>query len=406
MFASMISRSALVLVGTLVTACPGDSGDPGDDGGGNTSSPSEGTSDGPGPATTGADSTTTDADSTGGPIDPGPPFEGCPGRSTSHDVFNALWSAFDGEYALFGIRLTDRSWDSIGHEICDQVTDDMSGPELFDLMLTMLEFLDDGHVQLVADDLGLDEDAWVSEYPYYDELYALEGNAEDNYLDGSLSWAAQDWFAWGTIGSVGYVSITSMDGLSESEEEDDDRAAANDAMAQVVADLGGSQALIVDVRANEGGWDGVALDIARWFSGPATLAWSEQIRNGPEHDDFSPWEDVEVGDAVPDAYGGPVVLLTSGGTFSAAETFALAMQVRDDVAIIGERSSGHFSDLFDGELPNGWEYSLSGERYRAADGNIYEAQGVPVDEEVGLDVDALASGQDVILEAALAAVGS
>ena len=101
------------------------------------------------------------------------------------------------------------------------------------------------------------------------------------------------------------------------------------------------------------------------------------------------------------AYAGPVVLLTSGGTFSAAETFALAMRVRNDVTLVGERSSGHFSDMIDGELPNGWDLTLSGERYRAADGEIYETRGVPVDMAVALDVDALSAGQDVMLETAL-----
>ena len=219
------------------------------------------------------------------------------------------------------------------------------------------------------------------------------------------TWAAQDWFARGTIGDIGYVSITSLDELSPSGDEDEDRTAANAAMEQLMGDLDSTSGLVVDIRANGGGWDAVALDVARWFAGPRTLAWSERHRNGPEHDDFSPWEDVDVRAAVNGAYAGPVVLLTSGGTFSAAETFALAMRVRDDVTVIGERTSGHFSDLLEAELPNGWHYTFSGERYRAADGMIYEARGVPVDVAVELDVAALASDRDVMLEAALARLG-
>jgi C-terminal processing protease CtpA/Prc len=101
-----------------------------------------------------------------------------------------------------------------------------------------------------------------------------------------------------------------------------------------------------------------------------------------------------------------VALLTSGATFSAAETFALAMRVRDHVSIIGEPSSGHFSDMMDHELPNGWELTLSGERYSAADGVIYETRGVPVDVAVTMDAAALPEGTDNMLEAALRELGA
>lgn len=68
--------------------------------------------------------------------------------------------------------------------------------------------------------------------------------------------------------------------------------------------------------------------------------------------------------AFPKAFDGPVIVLTSGSTFSAAETFALAMRVRDNVSIVGERSSDHFSDLEEFELANGWLYTLSSLRVR------------------------------------------
>ena len=283
---------------------------------------------------------------------------------------------------------------------CALIDDGITNAELFALLIATAEFLDDGHIQLSG--AGQDDDGWANPYPHYDALYELELNAESQYLDGPLSWAANDWVAWGTIGAYGYVSITSMDELSNSGEEADDVDAAGDALAQVFADLQSSAGIIVDVRANEGGWDAVSLEITRHFAGESTLAWSEAVRNGPEHDDFSDWDDTLIPDATDDAYAGPVVVLSSGGTFSAGETFLLAMRERPQVVVMGERSSGHLSDIFDAELPNGWELGFSGERYRAADGEIYERVGVPPDSEVGLDVDALDGGTDVMLEAALA----
>jgi carboxyl-terminal processing protease len=332
----------------------------------------------------------------------GPPFTGCEGTTEAHASFNAFWSGFDETYALFDIRLPDASWGDLGRATCATIGPDTAGDALFDLLLGMARNLDDGHVQLDAPELGRDEDALVSVYPYETEVAQLEGNVEASYLDGALTYAAEDEFAWGTIGTIGYVSITSLDELSASGDEDDDRQAASEAMAAAMADLAGTTGMVIDVRANGGGWDSVALDIAALFAGDSALAWSKQRRNGPEHDDFSEWEDVYVAASAGNAYMGDVVLLTSGSTFSAAETFALAMRVRDRVTILGERTSGHFSDLYEGVLPNGWIYQLSGERYRAADMMIYETLGVPVDVAVPFDVQALATGQDVMLEAALA----
>ena len=320
--------------------------------------------------------------------------------------FDAFWSDLDQGYAVFDVRLPDQSWEELGTAYGAALGDHSSDSELFDQIMELARHLDDGHLTLSADDIDRDEDAWVSVYPHYDQLYALEDNIEDRYLDNALSSAAQGSFAWGTIAQVGYLSITSMDDISSSGDEDDDIQAAEAAMAQALADMGAPTGMVVDVRANEGGWDTVSLAVAQHFAGERTLAWSKQLRDGSGHDDFGTPEEVYVEACSSDCFEGSVVLLTSGGTFSAAETFALAMRVRDQVTLLGEPSSGHFSDMTDGELPNGWNYTFSGERYRAADGEVYEARGVPVEVPVDLDVDTLAGGQDKMLDAALELLGS
>jgi carboxyl-terminal processing protease len=329
----------------------------------------------------------------------------CPGDSDAHATFDAFWFAFEAHYGAFDLRLPGGDWTALGQAACPELGDgDISDDALFDLMIALARNLDDGHVELTAPSLGRSEDAWVSAYPYYEELYELEYNAEARYLDAELSWGARDWISWGRIGEIGYVSITAMEDYSSSGELDDDVEAAARTMQKVVTDLADTKGLVVDVRANEGGWDGVSLEIAAWFAGPRTLAWSERVRNGLDHHDFTPWREVFVDAARPGAYAGPVVLLTSGGTFSAGDTFVLAMQDRDRVTLIGEPSSGHFSDQLGGVLPNGWWVVLSAEQYRASDGIDYEGKGVPVEIPIAFDVDAFAGGTDVMLEAALASL--
>jgi hypothetical protein len=329
----------------------------------------------------------------------------CEDEGPAHANLNAFWFAFDAYYGAFETRLPGGDWHALGLEACARLGDGehVEPDVLFDVMIELARHLDDGHVELTAPALDRSEDAWVSAYPHYEQLYELEYNAEARYVDGDLAWTAQDWIGWGRMGELGYVSITAMEDYSASGEDDDDVAAAAAAMAEVMADLGDTRGIVVDVRANEGGWDVVSLEIARWFAGGRTLAWSERRRDGLGHDDFTEWERVHV-EEVADAYQGPVVLLTSGGTFSAGDTFVLAMRGRERVTIMGEPSSGHFSDQLGGVLPNGWYVVLSGEQYRAADGVDYEGAGVPVDVEVAFDVEAFTGGTDVMLDAAIAAL--
>ena len=396
----------------LVAGCNTQDGGAGEATGGASVSDA-GSSGGDGTSTSGNDDS---PGSSGGQLPPGPGVDPaqcpdacfvieastmvCPGESPAHVNFNVFWSAFDRHYAVFDRRLPDTTWRSVGESACDGLGG-LSGDALFDRLLTSAEALDDGHVQLSAEDLGRYDDAEVSLYAYDDLVDELEGAVEDNYIDGLLTYAAQDEIAWGTIGDIGYISVTSLDELSADGYEDEDVAAANEAMGSALADLSDTAGIVIDVRANGGGWDAVSLAIATWFSGERTVAWTEQVRNGPAHDDLSPPQEVFVESARTEAYDGPVVVLTSGSTFSAAETFVLAMRVRDRVTQLGEATSGHLSDLVETCLPNGWSLTLSGERYVAADGVLYEGVGVPPDVPVDFDPSAFEQNRDTQLEAAL-----
>ncbi len=328
------------------------------------------------------------------------------GRFAGCDIpaFDVLWRRFDRHYAGFGERLHGRTWDEWGRVSCARLGANPTDEELYATMLAMLRALDDGHSSLTAPSLGRDEDAWVSVYRKYDATYALVENAETHYLTGPLTRAARGRIAWGLIEGVGYLSIASLEELSPGGSERGDRRSAVAAVRSAFRDLKGAGSMIVDLRANEGGWDSVGLAIAARFSGQRAVAWTEQTRNGPAHDAFTSPTPVYVRASAPGAFKGNVALLTSGGTFSAAETMALAMRERDHVTIVGERTSGHFSDLSGRRLPNGWGYTMSAERYHTADGVVVEAIGVTPDRVVVLDVEALEAGRDVLLEEALAAL--
>ena len=347
-------------------------------------------------SSTGDDAGTPPTDSSVPQVDAGPPrdvpdFDGCPGNGEPFDVFNSFWSQFDRNYAVFDARLKGLTWRAVGSDACPSIRSGMSDDELFDVLLGMIRMLDDGHTGLEAPNIGRYSDAMVSSYDTWRQVNRAEGLIEDQYLDGNYSSGAGGDVRWGRIGNIGYISCTSM-----GSENGSDRA-----MANAMSDFAGVDGVIIDVRANGGGYDATALAIAKWFPGSRTVAWREQERDGPAYDDFTEMRDVFVNAAPNAALDVPTVVLVSGATFSAAETFLLAMQVRENVTFVGERTTGHLSDIFGGRLPNGWRFDYSGERYTAADGSYYEGTGIPMDVEVPVDVEAFDNNRDNMLEAAL-----
>jgi C-terminal processing protease CtpA/Prc len=103
----------------------------------------------------------------------------------------------------------------------------------------------------------------------------------------------------------------------------------------------------------------------------------------------------------PRQFTGKVIVLTSPLTASAAEVFLMAMQTFPYVTIMGEPTSGGYSDILFRQLPMGWSFGLSNEVYRASDGEIYEKIGLPPNVVVPLSPDSFADGTDAILDAAL-----
>ena len=55
----------------------------------------------------------------------------------------------------------------------------------------------------------------------------------------------------------------------------------------------------------------------------------------------------------------------------------MLMRSLPQVTHIGEPTNGALSDVLEKELPNNWEFTLSNEVYRDANGQAFEAVGIP-----------------------------
>jgi C-terminal processing protease CtpA/Prc len=198
---------------------------------------------------------------------------------------------------------------------------------------------------------------------------------------------------------ISYLSIDDMSEFTEEETVSADLITVDKVMKHIAPILQKSKGLIIDLRWNSGGFDVVSNRILSHFiNSPLYIgSKSTRIKNG-----FSQPRKIVIKPANADQYLGPIVVLTSGLTMSAGEIFLIGLAARDKVTIIGEASNGGFSDSLPKQLPNGWTFSLSNERYLDFENKSHEYSGYPVEQQHEyLNVKALKEGKDYALESAI-----
>ncbi|MEJ7618061.1 MAG: S41 family peptidase, partial [Pyrinomonadaceae bacterium] len=101
-------------------------------------------------------------------------------------------------------------------------------------------------------------------------------------------------------------------------------------------------------------------------------------------------------------FGGPLVVLTSEKTASAAEIFAHALQERKRAAILGGETCGCVLGISRArKLADGGTLALSEMDYQTAAGTRLEGVGVTPDERLPLKLSDLVRRRDATLERAL-----
>jgi carboxyl-terminal processing protease len=312
--------------------------------------------------------------------------------------FDILATTFNEHYAFFQLHGIDWQTTTASHRA--RLSPASSRDELYNVICEMITPFRDGHVSLQDGTRG------CSGEPPDSELQA-DLEAVGNYFGKVLTGAAGTTTdAKGAVAyrmlapGVGYLMISQM--YVDDAEDDQQTNIMGAAIDRATAFFGDVGHLIIDIRANSGGLDKVSLAIAGRFTDSARVAYTKMARH---REGTTTARAVTVEPRGPKPYLGKVLLLTSGYTASAAETFTLMMRVNPAVTVIGEHTAGVFSDILGRQLPNGMLFGLSNEIYRAADGQIYEGLGVPPTIPVPATLADLAMGKDVVLETALALAG-
>ncbi|MDX1589737.1 MAG: S41 family peptidase [Oleiphilaceae bacterium] len=306
--------------------------------------------------------------------------------------FDVLCANFTEQYGLFPIKNLD--WPAQCRRYRARITGETDPEALFALMTALIRPLRDGHVRLHAPFAQSSAGAHPALYrrlereleeaddhrdvlTYLAELREwLREVIHEDYLEGASHQGGSRLLEWGAIrGQAGYLNIRAMAGQSGAiGHPAEDMAAVDELMPRVLQQLGHLPALIVDLRGNGGGYDGVALRLASYLTDRRRLAFSKAARFGAG---YTGRQKITLRPAQTAPYGGQIYLLTSELTASAAEIFVLSLLQHPRLTLVGEPTQGILSDTLERHLPNGWFFTLSNELYHSYDGAVYEDVGIP-----------------------------
>lgn len=307
-------------------------------------------------------------------------------------------SFMEDHYAFFDVRLLD--WEDRVQRARALVNNNTDDEDLHSALVSLIDDSGDGHLGIVVE---VDGEEISLPYPQSRTLIPalvqanqnpkLDRNdvflpwwidrvnsAAANLIEQGGSAAAAGPLIWNKFEDTGYILIGLMTNYSASQELEDDLATINAALDIALTELADTESIMIDVSLNLGGTDRIAMEIARRFAQERTFAFAKRPIGSPidqaQHFYVEPTERV--------AYTGPIHLLTSDLTESAAEVFTLAMKALPNVIHYGTATHGSLSDSLEKPLPNGWSITLSNEIYSDENGIVWEGHGIPADVEFEL----------------------
>jgi hypothetical protein len=333
-----------------------------------------------------------------------PKICGQPTADTPLTNYQVFWETFAEHYPFFALRKLD--WNAVDKKFRPQVTASTKPEELFRILSDMIEPLHDAHTFINAKSIKQRFHGYRTPDPMQKKNAArITEIIEKRYVQGSLRDFCNKQLQFGMLkNSVAYLRMHSFSDYSSDKEFAKQLDALEKALDEIFAGAAKWNGFVVDVRINTGGSDVFGVSIASRLATQEYLAYSKVIRNDihdPDH--RTPPQPVTVHVSTRPGFHGPVALLTSADSVSAAETFTMALLDRQPhVTRIGADTQGVFSDVLGRKLPNGWTFGLPNEIYLTKDGKAFDGPGVPPDIATPIfTADDLAASRDSAIGKAL-----
>ena len=278
-------------------------------------------------------------------------------------IFETIWKDLDEHYSLFEVRNTN--WDSLKTIYQPQINANTNSAQLWNVITSMLEHLDDGHTVLY----GANEEQYYITGDYINQQATLEYSKSlvtSKYLEYRTELTTEEDFSYGKLKNkdIGYIYLGAEGGDDASK------------IDEVIDVLKNHKAIILDLRQNDGGSDSYGERITGVFADHENLIYTVQTRNGKNHSDFDDKTyhySKKQGD---EQFLKPVIVLTDRSTMSAGEVMLLNLKTYNHVTQIGDTTAGDFSTISNRKfLPNGWSYHYSIQKFLLPNGQSLDGIG-------------------------------
>ncbi|MEX0289087.1 MAG: S41 family peptidase [Flavobacteriaceae bacterium] len=215
---------------------------------------------------------------------------------------------------------------------------------------------------------------------YFDLFFTTnKSNISDSLLIGGGQKILKDNMQWGKLNQkVGYINIMSFAGFLDNNFT---RAQQIDSikthMDEILYSLKDTEAIVVDISFNFGGYDASALTIAGYFTDKPLHAYTSQVyMDGTFYD-----EDEIIIQPAKISFTKPVYVLMTDISRSAAENFAMMMDPLPNVTLVGTNTLGILSGML-GKSISEFYTTYSNQRLLNSEGAFFEVKGVKPDIEI------------------------
>ena len=330
------------------------------------------------------------------------------GKQVANDPltnFDIFWTTFDEHYPFFALK--EANWRRVRDQLRPKVTDATTREELFDIFKSMVEPLGDAHTFIAAGSQKLRFGGRRKDATHVDAAARkrIQEIIETNYLHAKPKSWCNGRVGYGVIAdSIGYLRITAFGGYTLNPDFDSQIKALEASLDDLFNQADNLTGLVVDVRINGGGSDLLGVTVANRLATNEYLAFRKKARSdAADPTRFTEQQDTRVRPSDRPHFHGKVVLLTSGETISAGETFSMALMGRTPAVVrVGQHTQGVFSDVLDRKLPNGFRFGLPNEIFLTEGNEAFDGPGIPPHVSVEVfSANDLEAGRDTALEKAL-----